>query len=319
MSKKDDSIHEYESRMVRVLTYIHDNLEKDLSLAKLSETAYFSHFHFHRLFTSFMSETPNDFVKRLRLEKAANMLIMDKRLSITEVALNCGFSSSATFARAFKEHFNCSAREWRQFGYQKYSENIKGNSKNCKIASKNGKESLKDDSYFNTVNSFSFHNLWKAGLEVEVKTMPALHIAFVIHHEGYNEKIGKAFEKLCRWAGPRGYINKDSVFLGVSLDNPAITPPDKCRYYASMTVPAEVREEKGIGIMDIPELKCAVYRFRGTQDEIEPMYQEVYSKWLPQSGYQPDNFPCYEIYIKNPDDDPEKKFLTDVCLPVKPL
>lgn len=156
-------------------------------------------------------------------------------------------------------------------------------------------------------------------MNVEIKTKPALHLAYVSHHEGYNPKIGRAFEKLCRWAGPRGLINKDSIFLGISLDNPDITPPDKCRYYACMSVPEGVMAEKGIGVLDMPELTCAVYRYEGPQDGIDKAYKEVYSKWLPASGYQPGDFPSYEIYLNDPQSDPERKFRLEVCLPVKPL
>lgn len=319
MSIREDSINEYDSRMMKVLHHINENLDKDLSLMKLSETACFSQFHFHRLFSSFMGETPNDYVKRLRVEKAANLLIMAKHLPITEIALRCGFSSSATFARAFKDHFNYSASEWREFGHREYSENIKSISKNCKTASKNGKEFPEEESHFYSVDNFLQNDSSDTKLKVEVKIMPALHIAYVIHHEGYNSKIGKAFEKLCRWAGPRGYINEYTLFLGLSLDNPDITPPDKCRYYASMTVPAEVKEEKGIGVMDIPEMKCAVYRFEGNEDEIEPAYEQFYRVWLKESGYQPADFPTFEIYLRTPDKKAGKEFLTDVCVPIKPL
>jgi AraC family transcriptional regulator len=319
MSVKEESVHEYETRMVRVLKYINDNLENDLSLVKLSETACFSQYHFHRLFNSFLGETPNDYVKRLRLEKAANLLIYQKQLSITEIAHKCGFSSSATFARSFKEYFNYNASEWRQFGHDQYTNAINTNSKNCKTPGKNRKDSPEIDSYFYSVNNFSLNNLRNTNLEVEVKIMPALHIAFVVHHEGYNEKIGKAFKKLCRWAGPRGFINKDTKFLGISLDNPDITPRDKCRYYASITISPDVNEEKGIGIMDIPEMKCAVYRFSGTMEEIEPAYKAVLAEWLPQSGYQPGDFPAYEIYLSYPDTNSDIKFSSEVCIPVKPL
>lgn len=319
MKFREEAIKEYEARIDRVLSFIHDNLDKELPLETLSKTAFFSPFHFHRIFNALIGETPSDFVKRLRLEKAANLLLSSRSLSITEVAIDCGFSSSAAFARAFKEHFGCSASEWRGHGHIDHARAIREDSKNCKTQSKNWKEFLYEEDYFSTVDNDSHNNLRRITMEVEVKKMPALHLAYVSHHEGYNSKIGKAFEKLCQWAGPRGLIGKDSVFLGISLDNPDITPADKCRYYACMSVPQQVGEDKGIGIIDIPELTCAVYRYEGDQDGIEKAYKEVYSGWLPRSGYQPDNHPCYEIYLTDPNADPEKKFTMQVCLPVKPL
>lgn len=156
-------------------------------------------------------------------------------------------------------------------------------------------------------------------MKVEIRKMPKLHLAYVSHNQGYNSKVGAAFEKLCRWAGPRGYIRKDSVFLGISLDNPDITPPDKCRYYASMTIPEDAQVQNGIGQLDVPELICAVYTYEGYQDGIEAAYNDVYRNWLPESGYQPQDYPSYEIYLKNPNDEPKGWFVMEVCIPVKPL
>ena len=98
--KKDSSLKEYKSRISRVIKYIDDNLNKELSLETLADAACFSPFHFHRIFNAIVGETPGDFVKRLRIEKAANQLIYFNDQPITQIALNCGYSSSASFARA---------------------------------------------------------------------------------------------------------------------------------------------------------------------------------------------------------------------------
>lgn len=40
---------------------------------------------------------------------------------------------------------------------------------------------------------------------------------------------------------------------------------------------------------------------------------------LPESGYQPDDGPCYERYHNNPEEHPEHKHIIDICVPVKPM
>jgi len=103
---------EYAARMNRVVDHIQSHLSESLDLEKLAGIACFSPFHFHRLFRAWMGETLQGFVHRLRLERAASELVFDLRKSITAIALDCGFSSSAAFARAFKEAFGVSATEW---------------------------------------------------------------------------------------------------------------------------------------------------------------------------------------------------------------
>jgi AraC family transcriptional regulator len=120
---------EYISRINRIIDYIESNLDQDLSLETLAGIANFSRFHFHRIFRAMMSETLNQFIQRLRLERAASWLIDNPKKSITVVALDCGFSGSATFARAFKDAFQMSASEWRSRGHQYQSKISKTNSK----------------------------------------------------------------------------------------------------------------------------------------------------------------------------------------------
>ena len=45
----------------------------------------------------------------------------------------------------------------------------------------------------------------------------------------------------------------------------------------------------------------------------------VFGGWLPESGYQPDDRLCYEIYQNDPKEHPEGIHIVDICVPVKPL
>jgi AraC family transcriptional regulator len=71
--------------------------------------------------------------------------------------------------------------------------------------------------------------------------------------------------------------------------------------------------------MELPAGEYAVYHFEGKDTEIKTAYKNLFGSWLPQSGFQPADSPCYEIYLNEPDKDPERKFVFDICLPVKPL
>jgi AraC family transcriptional regulator len=92
---------EYAARFNRVLDYIQAHLPEAMDLETLASVACFSPYHFHRLFHGWMGETLHDFIFRLRVERAATQLVYNPGKSITEIALDCGFSSSSTFARAF--------------------------------------------------------------------------------------------------------------------------------------------------------------------------------------------------------------------------
>ena len=156
-------------------------------------------------------------------------------------------------------------------------------------------------------------------MNVEVKQMPAFHVAYVRHIGPYGkEGIEPAFQKLMSWAGPRGFTESGSV-LGITWDNPEITAPEKCRYDACISVPDGTATQDEIGIQTIPEGNYATYHCEVYNNDFAKAWNEFFRDWLPGSGYQPDDKPCYELYHNNASTDPDGKWIVDICVPVKPL
>ena len=105
---------EYTARINRVLDHIEAHLDQPLRLRELAAIAHLSPFHFHRVFGAMTGETVSRLVQRLRLEKAAMQLRSLPAKPVTDVALDCGFSGSSAFARAFREGFGTSPSAWRR-------------------------------------------------------------------------------------------------------------------------------------------------------------------------------------------------------------
>ena len=302
---------EYERRINRALEYIQNNLDGDLSLEAVSRAAAFSPYHFHRIFRALAGQTIREYVQRRRLNRAARRLVFDLRASITDIALDCGFSSSSAFARSFKDSFGVSASEFRK---------NKGriDSKKCKEVSKNGKDTVSgfvDDGGRKPQPS----KKRRSTMKVEVKEMPEYRVVYVRHMGGYEyEGISETWGRLCKWAGPRGLLGPETVAIGVSHDDPKITPPDKCRYDACIAVGPEVEGEGEVGIATLPAGQYAVTRYEGKADGIEGAYHSLFGGWFPASGYQPGDSPSYEVYRNDPDKS-GGFFVMDICVPVKPL
>ena len=125
--------NEYRSRLNRTIDYIHNHYDEDLNLTKLAEVACFSKFHFHRIFRAMVGETLNDFVQRIRLEKSVQKLTTDFNKSITEIALDGGFSSLQNFAKIFKSHYGMTPSIMRkEFNWDEWiikKRNLKGKNK----------------------------------------------------------------------------------------------------------------------------------------------------------------------------------------------
>src|SRR5260370_16314214 len=117
---KSQASSEYSRRIDRVIDYLRENLHRPVKLGELAHVACLSAFHFHRIFGAVSGETLNNFTNRLRLEKAARLLRYSDQ-SLTDIALDCGFSSSATFSRAFRTGYDTSPRQFRKSGEIKKS------------------------------------------------------------------------------------------------------------------------------------------------------------------------------------------------------
>lgn len=85
----------------RIEDYIRTNLSRAISLADLADIAGLSRRHFLRAFRASMGETPLGHVRALRIEEAKHHL-SDARQSITDVALECGFSHVQHFTTSFR-------------------------------------------------------------------------------------------------------------------------------------------------------------------------------------------------------------------------
>ena len=307
---------EYARRLNAALDFIDRNIGDDISLGKLAAVACFSPYHFHRLFSSFVGEPPAEYVRRLRLEKAAILLVNDASAPVTQIALACGFSTSALFCRLFKVRFGMPPTAWRDGGYEKR--------KNGQKVRKSGKDATARPAYHwpERTGSLKRRADMKKKPDVKIEDVPPLRVAYVKHMKGYEDSagIGDAFETLFCWAGPRGVMGPDMKVMGLSLDNPDITPKDKCRYYACVVVNEKAEPDGRVGIMTIRPGKYAVGRFDGGSDVFKKAYATMYGEWLPGSGWQPDDAPAFEAYVGEPTGTEKRPhFVFDLYVPVKPL
>ncbi len=295
---------EYKKRVCRAMNFISQNLDRELSLDEIAEAAFFSKFHFHRVFKAVVGETVAGFTRRLRLELAANRLQSNRHDEITTIAMDCGFSSSQNFAKAFRQHFGTTPSNYR-------------NSKMGNRTSK-GENALSLQARYDPDTAFVNLpiNERTNTMNAEVRDMPERNVAYVRKMGPYGkETCGQAFAELTQWAGPRGYL-QSGVMLGLYWDNPDVTPPEKCRVDACVSVPPGTVSEGPVGIQTISGGPYAACHFEIQCDSFQQAWEDAFA-WLVNSGYECDDKPCYELYHKNAADDPEGKWIFDICIPLK--
>jgi AraC family transcriptional regulator len=304
---------EYKSRINKTFDYIEKNLESQFTLEEIADVAGFSKYHFNRIFYGCVGETPFQFIQRLRLERAASLIVSRPHLSITEIAFSCGFNDLAVFSRNFKSHFGKTATEWRN---QKHTLS--------NISKTNSKKQQSDDEVLQYFCQRSKTIKWRTNMElnksVEVKELPTMTVAYVRYTGPYkgNEKLfEELWTKLFTWAGPRGLTAQpDLKSLIIYHDDPNITVEDKLRMSVCISVPPNTKTDGEVGKMEVEGGKYVIARFELKGQQFQQAWEWVYGEWFPKSGYQPDDKPCFEMYPEEPKDG---KFTVDICVPVKPL
>lgn len=280
---------EQQKHIFRVLDYIDQHLEESLTLEKLSKISTYSSFYFQRMFKSIVGETPAAYVKRHRLENAAHLLIYEHHIPITQIAYMCGFSSLSYFTYSFQSYFKTSPKNWREGVYlERFPREYEDDSKKSKQISNRMKDGKVDYPY----NKFKWLDLAK----VETQILPNRITVKNQVIGPYTKGIPAAWEEIYRWCASRELLDKDTIFLGIPRNNPYITPPEKSRYDCHITIRKEPGVENKEDSYHFHGGKHVVYEFEEPIDYSErsmliECYSELYSYWLPKSGYK---------YLSNP-------------------
>ncbi len=292
---------DYYSRLTRVLIYIQNHLNEELSLDELAEVAHFSSFHFHRIFKAMVGESVKEHVRRLRLERSAILLTSTDR-TILDLALEAGYESHEAFSRAFKNQLGLPPSQFR-------TEHRDLKRSASSFYSPDGKL---------TQESIPWSETPEPEMEVKIQSIPKLTVAFVRNVGPYDD-AQVAWDKLLPYLGSQGWLGADSKYIGLCHDDPDITPEDKIRYDACVTVNSEFKAEGEIQIQVIPASEYAVTTHLGPYEKLTDTYRSLFGHWLPQSGREPSSQACLEIYLNDPESTDPADLITDVHVPLVSL
>jgi AraC family transcriptional regulator len=282
--------------MHRVLEHIDRHLDEQLELERLASVANFSSFHFHRLFTAWMGETLGDYVRRRRLEVAAQRLIAQPRLPVLQVALSVGFGSNEAFGRAFKARFGGAPTAWRD----------------AQVSNRDQLNSKADQAVARPARNHG-------GMKVTIVNRQPTSVAYLRHVGPYGKSISNFWiQKVDPWMQMNGLYGR--ARYGISHDDPGITSPEKLRYDAAVEVPADFAGPGEHQKTVIPGGKYAVAKFKGTDAEVGEAWAWLLRDWLSASGMQLDSRPFFEHYPIGATYDPKTgAFDCEICIPVTPL
>ncbi|WP_421862267.1 AraC family transcriptional regulator [Motiliproteus sp.] len=285
--------HHYQARFQRVVDYIYEHLDEPLDLNRLADIAHMSPTHWHRVYQAICGETLAATVKRLRLHRAAARLI-NTELTVEQIARSSGYSALSSFNRVFSQVYGMPPARFRAKG-----------SHSAFVLAMTAKES-------ETMTSETTMNV-----RIERVEQPIAMVGLL--HRGPYMEIGQAFEKLNGWLMQANAWPHLTTVIGIYHDDPSCVAPQDLRSHAC----AVLKPDHGLVIpedlesLEVAAGRYAVLRFKGPYAGLQQAYHWLFSVWLPQSGEELGDQPCFEDYLNNPREVAPEALLTDIYLPLR--
>lgn len=280
----------YQHQIDKVIEYIGKHLDEKLSLTQLSDIACFSKYHFHRLFTTYTGLSLQQYIRWLRLKRAAHQLIIYKDKSIINIAIDAGFESHEAFSRVFKQTCGLSPSEFREAqSWHSWEQ-----------------------------PPYTLPKQDEITMNVTIKQMNARRLA-VVEHRGSPNLVGESVNKLISWAKAQPINLKPTAgeAFGFGYDDPKLTPANEFRFDLAITVPENLVLKGDIVEKHLPAGRYAVAMHKGSRDNIGETIYGMYREWLPKSGEELGDLPCIFCYYNFDHEVAETELLTECWLLLK--
>lgn len=286
MNERATTRSDYAVRLERVIKWLADHMDDTLDLNELAEVAYFSPYHFHRIYHAMQGETAAETVRRLRLHRAAVELITGE-LPVTRIARRAGYGSQEAFTRAFKAAYGVPPARYR-----------------ASFVPMPGTGRTEDA--METTQSFL----------ATIREIPSITVA-ALAHQGDYQAIPGTFVRLATMAGALGALGPGTRSFGIYYDDPSVTAVDALRSEACATVPDDWAPSGDLLRREIRGGRYAVLRHVGPYAELGRAYTWLYGTWLAHSGEEADDAPCVEEYLNDARTVPPAELMTEIWLPLR--
>jgi AraC family transcriptional regulator len=152
-------------------------------------------------------------------------------------------------------------------------------------------------------------------MNIEVTTLEPRRVAYMRHEGPYDGSYRKWLDFTTRLKKD-GLPRKDSLFIGVPMDNPKVTPPEKLRYDTCVTMDDKYVPRKPVRVRTIAGGDYVVAR-NCPRWAIARGYQKLFYSWLPKSGRKARKGPSFLVAVNGPEGMHTAFGLTDIYVPLE--
>jgi len=279
-----NSLHLERYKLLR--QYIDNHLKESIDIQIVEEITHYSYRNMNRIFLALHQETIGKYIKRIRLEKAAEYLKYSNE-SVGDIAFEIGFNDIAAFSKAFKKKFQCSPSAFREKGQI-------------------------------TATPLSNQKPLDFRIPYHIEYLPDFEVLYLEHRGAYDNfvAIEKTWNQLENYGVEQHLIHEHTTFLAEILDDETINTSIHCRYNAAMVLDRPFPNPTGLfDRKTIPAQKYIKALHKGSYTTTSQSYQKLYLTLL-EDGFQLADQSMLEFFLNDPSTTPAEELLTEIYIPI---
>lgn len=279
---------EHYKAIYTAMEYIDKNLSQTINIQELAKVCHISEFHFRRIFKSILNESPLEYVQRLRIEKAA-FLLKTTPCTLSEISEKVGYQSIHSLSKIFKQTYGVSPVHFKEHPVS------------FKIRKKNPIINL---------------NLTPSIVSLSAKDVICVRVENPFSQK---EAFKNAWNKILAFTQTDGIPNDENEYVSLILDVSPLTLPEKYRVYACV-YNGDINKIKAHSIFTRKTINgglYAVFTHKGSHQDLNYIYCNIYRYWLPNSDYQLRDIFHFEKYLNSPDKCQEEDLITEIYIPIE--
>ena len=265
-------------RLERALALLAGRLDAPPALEELAAAAGVSPFHFHRIWRAMTGEPVGQTVARLRIAASQQRLLAGAG-TVTEVAMEGGFGTSQSFARAFRKVAGVSPSQFLTGGHDALG-------------------------------------VEPPAADIRIELRPECRLVAMRREGGAYVALNALFWSVFNWAEANGALERMEGIYGIPLDDPRSVPEAALRYDAAFAL-GETEAEPPFHTVILAAGDHARLRHHGSYYGLEAADQALI-EWVLASGREPGATPLYHHFLNDPEEVAEDALVTDILLLLAP-
>ena len=272
----------YNQKVNQVIDYISANLHTPLQLDSIADKINVSQRQLLRVMRSALNESLYSYVARQRIERAVLYMQLED-MNLKKLSAMVGYDNPQSFSKAFRKQMGISPKTYiksLQSRLESYVQSS-GNKKN---------------------------------LQSEINNFEGLELVYIriFGKYGETESYEMAWNKLIGFLNENQALTPATRFIGLSFDDPNVTDPNQCRFYACASVQEKIIPRGEFGTILLPEGKYAVYTLTGSYSGLQELYNNISINF----EYTMRHGMTFEEYIVCSTGDSQEQ-ITKVYIPIK--